>query len=63
MRRTTKATRTLKRTPPPAPNRAHLLLFEGELWRDLRVAAAQEGTTVSAILRRLAKAYLYGETS
>ena len=43
----------------PKPKR-HLtaLLFDPALWRQLKIAAAEEGSTVTAILTRLATRYL-----
>jgi hypothetical protein len=40
---------------PPKP---HMIEFEEALWRALKSRAAQEGTSVSGIIRRLAADYL-----
>jgi hypothetical protein len=42
----------------PTPTRIHMFLFEPDLWRALKVIAAQEETTVSAIIRRQAERFV-----
>ncbi len=41
-----------------APSKPHMIEFEETFWRALKSRAAQEGTSVSAIVRRLAERYL-----
>jgi hypothetical protein len=48
-------TRMPKEWAGPHP---HLVLLEEDLWIALKVAAAEERTSISSILRRLAERYL-----
>jgi hypothetical protein len=56
---TTTPTMPTKPTKPTKPTtRGHLLLVEDDLWRELKIVAAQRNTTVSHILRHQAEKFL-----